>query len=277
MQPNNITSLREMLEQMSTEQLDAMLNKELRGESVDGNSVRMILRILREREKDEPVEITPEIQKAWDEYRQNVASLENQHSGRARKWLIRAASAAAVLILLISVVPRQAEADSLFERLARWTEDVVEFFSSDDDESRLTNYEFKTEDPGLQQVYDAVVELGITEPVVPMWLPDGYELSECSVRTTDVKKFLYARFLDKDFEITYKINLYDSEPSHFYHKDGTDLEKIEIEGTTYNIMKNEDLWVVIWTKNNIECSIYVDCQEDILYKILGSIYVMEEN
>ena len=65
MQDNSITSLRELLESMPTEQLDQMLQEELDKKKPDGNAVRMIIRVLREREKDMVVEITPEIQKAW--------------------------------------------------------------------------------------------------------------------------------------------------------------------------------------------------------------------
>ena len=39
-------------------------------------------------------------------------------------------------------------------------------------------YVFETDHPGLQQIYDAVVEMGVTEPVVPMWVPEGYDLVE---------------------------------------------------------------------------------------------------
>ena len=46
---------------------------------------------------------------------------------------------------------------------------------------------------------------------------------------------------------------------------------------TYNITRNNDWWVAVWTKDNIECSIALDCQEETLRRILDSIYTMEDN
>ena len=46
----------------------------------------------------------------------------------------------------------------------------------------------------------------------------------------------------------------------------------EISDTTFNILRNKGIWVVAWEKDNIECSIFVDCQENVLYEILDSIY-----
>lgn len=279
MEKNNVSSLREMLEQMSIEQLDDLLNQELQSDTPDGNSVRLILSILREREKDYPIEITPEIQKAWKEYKQDVAHLdhENGRSGKAGSIILRIASVAAIVFILFSFVPKSVEAESFFDRLARWTGDILDFFTPSDDSAEFTDYQFVTDISGLQQIYDIVVEQGITDPVVPMWLPAGYELSEYSVKTTPSKKYLYSRFSDGASEVTYQINIYDTEVSHSFLKDDSQIKKQEINGMTYYIMRNINMWVVVWAKDNIECSISIDCQEDTLQKLLSSIYKMEGN
>lgn len=55
---------------------------------------------------------------------------------------------------------------------------MFELFNPHAKEVVQAPYVFQTEHPGLQKIYDAVVELEITEPVVPMLLPDGYELKD---------------------------------------------------------------------------------------------------
>lgn len=60
-------------EQLSTEKLDEMLNKELHSESVDSDVVRKILDVLWERENT-PAVITPAIQEAWELYQQQTKS-----------------------------------------------------------------------------------------------------------------------------------------------------------------------------------------------------------
>ena len=78
MQDNSITSLRERLEQMSTEQLDKLLREELDRKAPSGAFVRTVLQVLWEREKDMPPEITPGIEAAWERFRERDAKKQLQ-------------------------------------------------------------------------------------------------------------------------------------------------------------------------------------------------------
>lgn len=280
MQQSNLTSIRELLEQMPTEQLDELLNTELEKENPDGNAVRLILDILRRREKDYPVEITPGIRQAWKKYRHNVARIQKE-SAKPRRiggWVARVATTAAIfLVILAAIVPQQAEAEDFWEKLARWTDDIFAFVNPYAEEVPEEKYVFQTDNPGLQQVYDAVVELGVTEPVVPMWIPEGYALVEFEVTSVPTKNYVYARFLNNNNEFVLNINIYHTDAAHAYYKDNTQVDSFEKNGMLYNILRNKEMWIVIGSKDNIECSFAIDCQEDTLYKILTSIYTMEED
>jgi hypothetical protein len=135
------------------------------------------------------------------------------------------------------------------------------------------NYTFTTDNPGLQQVYDAVVELGITEPVVPMWLPEKYHVIELDRKETPMSKYIWATFSDDKSLIVYKLNIYQGEPAHQYYKDDTHYEKYEQNGIVYYITQNNGWWTAVWTKENIECVLSLDCQEETLRRILRSIHV----
>lgn len=278
MQENNHTSMQEVLERMTTERLDELLNSELDKGSADGDSVRMILNVLWEREKDDPAEITPEIEKAWAEYKKNIAKVEaaEERSEKFRRWILRAASAAAVLCLLVFALPQKAGAESFFEKLARWTDSIMEFFSPGLGNDNLSQYEFKTDNTDLQQVYDAVMELSVTDPVVPMWLPEGYKLAACETLKTSHKNGISVCFKNDKDGIVFKVDAYTLDISHEYHWDGIIVGEYERGGIKHTIMRNNDRWVVIWLAGNAECSLTLDCQEDTLYKILDSIYVMED-
>lgn len=278
MQENYIALTRAHLEQMSTPQLDELLNGELEKDAPNGDKVRLILSVIWEREKDTPAEITPGVKKAWAKYQKNIAKLDaaEKRKGRFRSWCLRAASVAAVLCLLLLAVPQKAEADSLFEKLARLTDSIVEFFSPGMANDNTKEYVFETDHPGLQQVYDKAVELGVIEPVVPMWLPEEYELVECKVVETTRKKSLSANFKNQFADIVLKYDVYDVDVSHEYHWDGEQVRRFESSGVKHTIMQNNDRWVVIWTTKTVECSFTLDCQEDTLYRILDSIYVTED-
>ena len=276
MKENN--NLRESLEQMPTQRLDEMLRAELKREPVSREFVRLILSILEERESDYPMESGAEVEAAWEKYQAHMDSRDDAIPKPTRKSsrLLKAASIVAVICVLFAAIPQKAEAETFFEMLARWTDCIFEFFSSGTGESVQLQYAFETDNPGLQEVYDILTELGVTDPVVPMWIPEGYELAECETYNTPTKTGVTARFSTDDRELVFAIDIFDSEVSHEYYKDETPVEKHEKNGIVHNIMRNTDRWVVIWTKDNLECSLAIDCQEDILHKIIESIYVMED-
>lgn len=269
MSDNRIMYLQGMLEQLETSQLDEMLRAELQKEQPDAHAVQMILAVLEEREKDYPVEIDPGIEQAWQEYIGKTAVV----SKRSRSsLLLKVASFAVILAILFVTMPQRVEAESIWERLIRWTDSVFELFSPDDRSEEPVEYVFQTDNPGLQQVYDAVVELGVTDPVVPMWLPEGYELVELKTTSSPVKEHLYALFYDGNNEACFSLCYYNQTTDKKYYKDDSIVKTYERAGVEFNIIRNNELWSAIWIKEKIECSILIDCQEDILYRILQSIY-----
>ena len=278
MELNNVTSIRQMLEQMTTEQLRDMLDKELHTEPVNGDSIRLLRSILQDRNRDITVDMTPNLERAWEKYQRDTDKIweSSRRSRRIRSWAMRAAAAAAVLILLlIPIMPQEAGAESLWDALVRWTTEIVEFFGPNDNEGRIEEYEFKTDNPGLQQVYDAVVELGVTDPVVPMWLPEGYSLVECKVERTPVMTRLHARFFDDDNPIVFNIDIYSEDASHKYQKNEEPMDKHESGNTIHFLFGNNDSITALWMLDNIESYISANCQEDTICKILDSIYTME--
>ena len=271
----DMTGLRGMVEQMPTDQLDELLQIELEKEQVDEAAVRMIMSVLEARDQNTPVEINEKIEAAWEKYQAYAPVKERRHIP-LRGWPMRAVAAVAVIVVLFFVMPQNAEAKGFWERFARWTDSIFEFFSPGD-EHIDEEYIFKTDNPGLQQVYDTVVDLEITEPVVPMWLPEGFELVECKVNKNESKEFVYACFSDGVGRATLDISMRSAVSPRQYSKDESRATTKEIAGVVHNILHNNDWWIVVWTKDEIECAIATDCQEETLNKILKSIYAMEDD
>lgn len=271
-----ITGLRGVLEQMSTEQLDEMLQEELKKEPIDDHAIRMILKVLRQREMKHPAEPTQKMAEIWEEYQKRMEEMPDFEEKKVRKWnwAAKAASFGLAAALLFALIPQTAQAESLLEMLTRWTDTIFEIFSPGD--TVQAEYEFKTDHPGLQEVYDAVTELGVRVSVVPSWLMDSYELIECKVIDTSRKTGVAAYFADGESEMVLKIDIFNSDVSHKYPKDSTVVEQYEKGGVIHYIMRNNENWVVIWSRDNLECSLSIDCQEDTLHEILRSIYVMED-
>lgn len=261
---------------MPTGQLDALLVAELQKKPVDAAAVRIIMEILEERDSDQPVEMNAQIQETWREY-QRLIKTDTARPTRMRSGLLlRVASAILVLGLLFAIVPQEAGAKSFWDRFLHMTESIFEFFDPSDSNDHRVEYEFVTDHPGLQQVYEAVAELGVTEPVVPTWLPEGYELVELKVENTPTVVRMYAGFASSCADIVYKLDLYNSLVTHDYFKDATFYETQEHGGVTHYVMCNNERWVAIWVRDNVECSLSIECQEETLDEILRSIYIMEE-
>ena len=279
MKSNNVTSIRQLLENMSTEELREMLDKELHAQQVDGDAIRLLLQILRERQKDVVVEMTPNLERAWEKYQRDTDKIwqVSRRTARIRTLVTRAAAAAAVLVLLlVPMLPQEAGAESLWDALARWTAEIVEFFGPEDNTHRIVGYEFKTENPGLQQVYDAVTALGVTEPVVPMWLPEGYEIIELWQDVTRAKTRIHASFGLDGSIIILSIDIYNTNVSHMYQKNGTEIKTYECGGVDHLFLKNNNKTSVVWEREYIECAMSMDSQEDTWYRIIDSIYSTEE-
>ena len=275
MKERNMPDLRNQWELLSTPELEAMLQAELKQKTPDEEKVILLLHILEDRERESPLELSFREAEAWQRYKQNVMSRQGKRKLPPR-WLSVAASVVLIVGILFSVVPQQAAAESFWQMLQRMTHSMMEYFSPRDKFDDVEkNYVFETDNPGLQQVYDAVVELGVTEPVVPMWLPEDCALMELQSGNSPAQKVIVATFSNAGGEIVYKLNIYQGEPAHQYYKDDTHYEQYEQNGMVYYITQNNGWWTAVWTKENIECFLTLECQEETLRRILRSIHVTE--
>lgn len=272
MKERSDVSLLESLKQLTTPQLDDMLRAELEKELPEEHTVRLILKVLRSREADCPVVHNEQIDAALETYRRKVDSAADKSGKSLRK-------AAAIVILcglLLVSLPQNAAARGLFDRIAAWTGSVFLLLSPGDPDNPSKEYVFRTEHPGLQAIYDTVSELGVTTPVVPTWLDPEYGTYRQKIYTTRTNTKVRTTFTNGDKEAVFEVNIYaDSIPREF-HKEEQPVEIHEFNGTDYYIFRNKEMWTVVWAKDNIECSIVIDCQEDVLYKILDSIYTVED-
>lgn len=275
MKSNNTTFLQRIMEEMDSEHLNEMLQEELHRDVPDGDAVRTALKVLEGREKNCPGECCQDIQEAWEKYQ--VESKITEPTPLRRKCpLLKVASIVLVLIVALSAVPQTVQAKGLFDRIVQWTDSFFEMLRTEDQKDQNAEYVFKTDNPGLQQVYDAVVELGVTEPVVPMWMPEHYQLTRITTNDAVDWVLFSAFFGDSEKNAVIQIRILSENIPSSYYKDSRLVEPYEANGMGFNIMRNNAQWAVVYVRDNIECSITLDCQEEELYRLLDSIYSMED-
>lgn len=260
------------MKQMTTEELDRKLQSELRKESPDEKVVLSILKELRKRECDHRSEITEEVNLAWEDYQAKVAQSDRPTNSRKNCWTSKIAAVAAVMALLILVFPFAVDADGTMDVLYRITDSIIEFFSPGrKNVDTVGEYIFETENPGLQQVYEAVVKMGITDPVVPMWLPEGYVLEELEIDQAYGVKKTYARFVKDDGIIIFHVK-FGANDSRTQYEQETGAKSYDILGNEHLVMDNRGRMVAIWVNGYAECMITTTENNQVLYEIIDSIY-----
>lgn len=255
------------LQALSTPELDRLLQAELRKEEPSQEVVLPILQILEERQKDRPVEITPQLQAAWEKYQQNIRSLRQKKT--PRKMLLRVAAVAAVVCIVLLAIPRSAGADDLFDAFVYITDSVLQFFAPDDPQKENV---FETENPGLQQLYNTVSDAGVTVPVVPTWLPEGFELDELKVMPQPNGTRINAGFFRENESIVILYKISNETTTTQFEKEDEAIESYEVGGKGHAITVNDDMWSATWVNENVECWITVDLDKEELLSIIDSVY-----
>ena len=232
---------------MTTVQLDKLLQAELRKDTPDEGVVLPILEILEERE---------------------------QKPRKKHNWIVSIAAVAAVLVLLIAAVPQAVGADSFWEVMIHLSDSILQFFApGKEPKPAESEYIFQTDNPGLQQLYDKVVELGITDPIVPTWLPKGYALKELKTIVGNDSQKLTAVYMQDGSEVVIEFRFFDHEiPAAQYEMQHGRSEMYESGRISHAITQNDNKWMAIWVRSGVECLVAVDLSKEDLCQIIASIY-----
>lgn len=263
----------EKWEQMPTEELDRVLQAELRKEHPDENVVLPILRTLELRETGKPEESSPDLHATTEQF-----SKHDTYTGRndhRRAWITGIAALAAVACIVVMALPKTVGADSILDVLYRWTSGIFEFIDPDNEESKpKIDGEFSANNPGLYQLHDKLAELGVTKTVVPTWLPEGFVLTELNELLLSGGTRVHGQFQDGSAVIllTYRIT---ADLSPQVEKDDLGIEVFDVGGVAYFIVENESNFSVTWTVEGVECLLNANVAKEELHAIIKSIYRSE--
>lgn len=264
---------------LSPSELDDILREELDKDMPDRETV---LAILGELEAHDPTNVT----NRPNGFIENYAAVVNNreciddppvrlpNKQKSKKWIGTMVAAAVLAIVLLVTVPQTVGAQNIFEIIGRWTADLFKLSNSDEDEReehKQEEYTFRTENRGLQQFYDAVTEHGVTEAVVPTWIPEGYELKEIKTFAKAKVPKIHAYFAKDENYLQISIEIHSSEATNVYPKDDTNAEIYDSDGIFYYVIPNEDTWKTVWSNGNVECVINTNDSKEVLYDVINSI------
>lgn len=277
MEWNKTTYSSEELAVLDADELARLLQTQLQKPASELNDdlVRLLLRELEARGKDPALADDTAVEMACEQFRRDTLKNANKKQKWYRSWLITAASVAVVLGILLFTLPGTAVAENVGDVLARWTDSVFQFFIPGQPAYEAEEYVFETDNPGLQQIYDEVVAMGITDPVVPMWVPEGFELEKCEAFSFYEDISIAATIKNENKYVIISFALIRDIIPLQHEKTLENIAIIEAGGIEHYVIPNKDNYSVTWISNNIECSVVTNCREEEMHKIIQSIYFPE--
>ena len=172
-----------------------------------------------------------------------------------------AAPVAVIVILAVLFFTTTVSGAFAWQSIAYWTRGTFGFSQKAQPNAELAS------------LHDALTEHGITDPLAPAWLPDGYTLSNLTVNDLPGLLVFIAFFQNGDNNLTVQITSSPGDTSSSnYEKDDAPVTTYVRNGITHYFMTNDSRVKVVWTYENYECFISGDITENEARKMIDSIY-----
>lgn len=264
------------LTKLKREELRYILTKELEKDSadIDDTLVRILLSELESRGKDPALVDDEDVVVTCEKFYRNIEKEPQKQMLRYQGLVLKVASVVLVLGILFFALPGVGHADNVRDVLTWWSDSVFQFILPGE-RPLVQEYSYETDHPGLQQIYDAVKELGVDDPVVPRWVPDGFKLVELKAFPMSEDASIYACLNRREDSIIISIINHSKQNVLQYEKDAKDVYIWDLSGREHYVISNKDEWTITWIGENVECTVITDCTQEDVYKMIKSIYTSE--
>ena len=268
----------EALACLPREELRRMLVEEINKEpaNTDDAFVRLLLAELQTRGANSAFVDDDAVEAACEKFQ---VATEKKHTFQKpwrQSWMLKVASVVLVLGVLFFSLPTAANAKNIPEVLTWWSDSLFQFFRPGS-RPNIEEYVFKTNHPGLQEIYYAVTEIGITAPIVPSELSDNFRLTELKTFPSPEDASIYARLASGHNEILFTAITHSEQSMLQHEKKAENVSVWNIAGIDHYVLSNTDTFILTWIAENIECTITTDCPEEDVYRLIYSIYYLSED
>lgn len=290
------------LDQLSTQELQELLRADIDSpESGDDEAIFYILEVMEKRERKNPSDDSADLDRCWNEFQ----TLYNTPEGMGRSLYptdeaasphanprpalrrhrplrrVILAAAAVAMITVFLTVPVGGYA-SIWEMLGIWTSQQFTMISSDSGPGGPTE-DFEGaqvfEEAAGEELRQVLAEHGITEKVVPTWMPEGFKI-QGDVFVKEFKGLHNTQFfvLYSNGTDSLSINVIkhlSATSSKIYEKTTDSPMTYTAGGIEHHLFKGSDnlnMWSAAWYNGNIECAINTTLSESELKQIIDSIY-----
>lgn len=287
------------LDQLSTQELEALLQKDAETLDGDPNMAMYIMEVMEKREgKLEGVD-KEDTARAWEEFLSDYATPEgdglqlypsddiddksvetvlevsSQAKRRCLHIIRRLAAVAAMLVCAFLLTACSfGGIERFFRMMGSWTAEVFTFenkYKGEISEEVSAAAIVQPEAASFDGMVDALTAYGVSERVFPP-IPSGYELSTIEVFTLGEEKVLfYARYENSDHYMVYQAILHSEPGSMIFEKDDAKVVEYSHNGIAYYVYSNSNSRYVTWFNGNLECLIDSDLPKEKLLELIDSI------
>lgn len=279
MEEINTIHTSESLSSLSREELRQQLAAQLQKDTSEINValVTLLRKELESRDPDPALSDDTAVEFACEKFRRDTEKAQKTKKHRSRNRWIAAASVVLVMGLLFFTLPATAQARDIQGVLTWWSDSVFQFFVP----GKTPNLHAQVHErnhAGLQQIFNALTELGITDPVVPSWVPEGFALVELKTNKANGDDSVVACLVNSDRSIFISVARHDNDATAFQHEKNENgiIDIWDLSGNEHYVISNMEQLIVTWVTNGIECTITTDCTEEEVYSIVKSIYTSED-
>ena len=267
----------EALARLPREELRQMLTEELKKEKtlIDDTFVRSLLKELQARGADPSFTDDDNVMAACEKFRVATQSKQTSPKRWYQSWMLKVASVVLVLGILFFSLPAAAEGEDVPEVLTWWSDSLFQLFRPGS-KPNIEEYVFRTDHPGLQQIYDAVAEAGIPVPIVPQKLSGDFNLAEHNIFQLQEDISIHSRFISDYNEIIFSAITHNQQSMLQHEKQAENVTVWNIAGIDHYVIANNNTWIITWVTENVECTITTDCPEEDVYRLIKSIYTSED-
>ena len=264
---------------MTTEELQEILCKHAHDELVtepDTDELYYIMEVLARRREEEDPQAFRSNEEALADFRKNYMpkamptdrSKVVRFPNRAFKMV--AAVLAIVLFLAVGTsITAEALQIDIWGKFATWTKEIFQF--NDTPQGTTAPNPEKDNNMELKSLQDALVQAGVSEKLVPIWMPEGYTSKDLKVKSSPRVLNINAIYENNGSELVINIRQTVGIPAHQIEKSEDLLEVYVVDGVEYYIFSNNTSLQAAWSIGEFECFITGKITLEEMKKMIDSI------
>lgn len=276
------------LQKLSVPELEKLLcsASQLPEEDTDEAFYDLVEQVLLQKEQERPSGRLPDVDKAWADFqteyknfsttggcctppeKESVQANSPKKPSRMHRLLQHlATAAAAVTIVVLSVIVAQASGIDVLGAVARWTEDTFHF--------KATGGYAEGNNP-VMHLQEAIGFIRIPESLCPLDIPDDYEIASISTTENEGYRLFACSIINSDkLEILITIIQPLSKSAQGfgqYEKDANPVEECQIGSRVFYLFSNNNTSTAAWSDGQYSISVFGGVTVPDMRQILNSLY-----